>query len=214
MNGVKPSETMTVFYKTIVITDEEELFNLWEEWERDQFTSCDVAWALANESWSLGITKKDKPLIQNELAVFFCVLRSPRFGAGERVRSFVRRPSECDRSVTHAGCCSEGCEIGVGPSVVLFAIRRACNGPRTVQPVIALATNLCVVVRPLCLLQLIVKRGICYHVTIGERVIVHSIETAVDHFVGRIRAKQDALPACNLLRWLFVIRFVLAARRQ
>ena len=51
---------MTVFYKTIVITDEEELFNLWEEWER--------------------------------------------------VRSFVRRPSECDRSVTHAGCCSEGCE--------------------------------------------------------------------------------------------------------
>jgi len=46
MNGVKPSETMTVFYKTIVITDEEELFNLWEEWERDQFTSCDVAWAL------------------------------------------------------------------------------------------------------------------------------------------------------------------------
>ena len=28
----------------------------------------------------------------------------------ERVRSFVRRPSECDRSVTHAGCCSEGCE--------------------------------------------------------------------------------------------------------
>ena len=110
MNGVKPSETMTVFYKTIVITDEEELFNLWEEWERDQFTSCDVAWALANESWSLGITKKDKPLIQNELAVSFCVLRSPRFGAGERVRSFVRRPSECDRSVTHAGCCSEGCE--------------------------------------------------------------------------------------------------------
>ena len=58
MNGVKPSETMTVFYKTIVITDEEELFNLWEEWERDQFTSCDVAWALANESWSLGIAKK------------------------------------------------------------------------------------------------------------------------------------------------------------
>ena len=47
MNGVKPSETMTVFYKTIVITDEEELFNLWEEWERDQFSSCDVAWALA-----------------------------------------------------------------------------------------------------------------------------------------------------------------------
>ena len=25
---------------------EDELFNLWEEWERDQFSSCDVAWAL------------------------------------------------------------------------------------------------------------------------------------------------------------------------
>ncbi len=30
-----------------VPTDEDELFNLWEEWERDQFRSCDVAWALA-----------------------------------------------------------------------------------------------------------------------------------------------------------------------
>ena len=30
-----------------VPTDEDELFNLWEEWERDQFSSCDVAWALA-----------------------------------------------------------------------------------------------------------------------------------------------------------------------
>ena len=35
-------------------------------------------------------------------------------GAGERVRSFVRWPSECDRSVTHAGCCSEGCEDRCG----------------------------------------------------------------------------------------------------
>ena len=30
-----------------VPTDEDELFNLWEEWESDQFSSCDVAWALA-----------------------------------------------------------------------------------------------------------------------------------------------------------------------
>ena len=30
-----------------VPTDEDELFNLWEEWERDQFSSCDVAWVLA-----------------------------------------------------------------------------------------------------------------------------------------------------------------------
>ena len=29
-----------------VPTDEDELFNLWEEWERDQFSCCDVAWAL------------------------------------------------------------------------------------------------------------------------------------------------------------------------
>ena len=28
------------------IFDEDELFNLWEDWERDQFSSCDVAWAL------------------------------------------------------------------------------------------------------------------------------------------------------------------------
>jgi len=30
-----------------VSTDEENLFYLWEGWERDQFSSCDVAWALA-----------------------------------------------------------------------------------------------------------------------------------------------------------------------
>ena len=30
-----------------VPTDEDELFSLWEEWERDQFRSCDAAWALA-----------------------------------------------------------------------------------------------------------------------------------------------------------------------
>ena len=30
-----------------VPTDEDELFNLWEEWESDQFSSCDVAWVLA-----------------------------------------------------------------------------------------------------------------------------------------------------------------------
>ena len=29
-----------------VPTDEEELFNLWEEWESDKFSSCDVDWAL------------------------------------------------------------------------------------------------------------------------------------------------------------------------
>jgi hypothetical protein len=29
-----------------VPTDEDELFNLWEEWERDQFCSCDIDWAL------------------------------------------------------------------------------------------------------------------------------------------------------------------------
>ncbi len=30
-----------------VPTDEDELFDLWKEWERDQFSSCDVAWVLA-----------------------------------------------------------------------------------------------------------------------------------------------------------------------
>jgi hypothetical protein len=30
-----------------VPTDEDELFNLWQDWERDQFSSCDAAWALA-----------------------------------------------------------------------------------------------------------------------------------------------------------------------
>ena len=30
-----------------VPTDEDELFNLWEEWECDQFSTGDVAWALA-----------------------------------------------------------------------------------------------------------------------------------------------------------------------
>ena len=30
-----------------VPTDEDELFNLWEEWERDQFSCCDATWALS-----------------------------------------------------------------------------------------------------------------------------------------------------------------------
>ena len=30
-----------------VPTDEDELFDLWKEWERDQFSSCDAAWVLA-----------------------------------------------------------------------------------------------------------------------------------------------------------------------
>ena len=34
-------------YYDEVPTDENELFNLWEEWERDQFGSRDVDWALA-----------------------------------------------------------------------------------------------------------------------------------------------------------------------
>lgn len=34
-------------YYDEVPTDENELFNLWEEWERDQFDSRDVDWALA-----------------------------------------------------------------------------------------------------------------------------------------------------------------------
>ena len=99
----------------------------------------------------------------------------------------------------------------IRPSVVLFAIRRTGNSPRSVQPVVALTANLRVIVRPLRLFQLAIQRSIGYHVAFYQRIIINSIETAADHLVGRILAKQNTLPSCNLLRRLFIIRIVVVA---
>ena len=104
------------------------------------------------------------------------------------------------------GVCEVVPSLSIAPSVVLFAIRRTGDSSRSVQPVVAFAANLRVVVRPLRLLQLAVERGICNHVAISQRVIIDSIKTAIDHLVGRIRSIQDTLPPRHLLRWLFVIR--------
>ena len=112
------------------------------------------------------------------------------------------------------GVCEVVPSLSIRPSVVLLTIRRTGNSPRSIQPVIALAAKLRIVVRPLGLFQLAVQRGICYYVAIYQRIIIHSIETAVDHLVGRIRSKQDTLPSRHLLWWLFVIRIVAGARCQ
>jgi hypothetical protein len=71
--------------------------------------------------------------------------------------------------------------FGVGPSVVLFAIRGTGNGPCPVQPVVALAVNLRVVVRPLCLLQLAIQHSIGYHVAFNQSIIIYSIVLLSTH---------------------------------
>ena len=88
--------------------------------------------------------------------------------------------------------------LSVSPSVVLFAIRGTGNGLRPFQAVVELATNLCVIVRPLGMLQLAVERGIHHHVAFLQRIVVHCIEAIADHLVGGIAAKQDTRPSCKM----------------
>jgi hypothetical protein len=52
-----------------------------------------------------------------------------------------------------------------------------------------------VVIRPLGILQLAEERSRYDDVTSGQCIAVHSSETATDHLVGRVGAKQNTIPA-------------------
>lgn len=76
--------------------------------------------------------------------------------------------------------------ISVSPAVMLGGIVGMVHGTCSINSVVTLTVHLRIVVSPLGILQLTVECGINNHIAFRQRIVIHSIEAAADHLVGRI----------------------------